>query len=350
MNDLVIDATELPVTMQGAKEDTSSQKWYFIPESAWDDFKLVQANPSPLNKAQFWKNLADNYLEVIIGYSIGDYEDKIRKALKIMDECSSHLDAVTKNTGIAKTVGGSASIVGEVMFVAGIGLAPITVGASLGLTFAGRAMGAAGGVTSLTSYFVSLHWDKSEAMKIKKATAPLFRATFSLYGFLKEYSNLLKEANEYLKKPEGEAEAKDAFTAAEVVKAGGKVAMKALNIGGVVYRGVKHARQTRQIKELVDFPQADNYVLKEARIGLATQTAAPGLKIAGKTIVAAGTTSAKVLSGSLAGFAIAFGIWDVVEGAQKIKNGSELAQEFRKSSETLKEESAMLIKLYKNLQ
>lgn len=350
LNDLVIDATELPVTMQVANEDTSSQKWYFIPESAWDDFKLVQANPSPLNKAQFWKNLADNYLEVIIGYSIGDYEDKIRKALKIMDECSSHLDAVTKNTGIAKTVGGSASIVGGVMCLAGIGLAPITVGASLSLTFAGVAMGAAGGVTSLTSYFVSLHWDKSEAMKIKKATAPLFRATFSLHGFLKECSNLLKEAKEYLKKPEGEAEAKDAFTAAEVVKAGGKVAMKALNIGGVVCRGVKHARQTRQIKELVDFLQADYYVLKEARIGLATQTAAPGLKVAGKTIVAAGTTSAKVLSGSLAGFAIAFGIWDVVEGAQKIKNGSELAQEFRKSSKTLKEESAMLTEFYKDLQ
>lgn len=203
LNDLVIDATELPVTMRIAKEDTSSQKWYFIPESAWDDFKFVQANPNPLNKAQFWKNLADNYLEVIIGYNIGDYEDKIRKAFKIMNGCSRKLDEVAKKSGIAKTVGGSASIVGGVMGVAGIFLAPTTGGASLGLTLAGGVMGAAGRSTSMTSYFVNLHWDKSEAKKIRKATAPLFRATFSLQGFLKEYGNLLEEANEYLKKPEG---------------------------------------------------------------------------------------------------------------------------------------------------
>ena len=112
LNDLVIDATELPVTMEVAKEGTSSQKWHFVPENAWDDFKLVQDDPNPLNKAQFWQNLADNYLDVIIGYSIDDYEDKLRKAFNILDECSSKLNAVTKDTGIARTAGGSASIVG----------------------------------------------------------------------------------------------------------------------------------------------------------------------------------------------------------------------------------------------
>jgi len=144
LNDLVIDATELPVTMKVAKEGTSSQKWYFIPENAWNDFKLVQANPNPLNKAQFWKHLADNYLDVIIGYSIDDYEDKQRKAFKILDECSSKLDVVAKDTGIAGTVGGSASIVGGGMAIAGLALAPITTGASLGLTFAGGALGILG--------------------------------------------------------------------------------------------------------------------------------------------------------------------------------------------------------------
>ena len=64
----------------------------------------------------------------------------------------------------------------------------------------------------------------------------------------------------------------------------------------------------------------------------------------------AGTTTAKALSGSLAGVGIFFGIWDVAAGAMQIKNGSELAQEFRKSSESLKEESAKLIAMYKELQ
>ena len=131
----------------------------------------------------------------------------------------------------------------------------------------------------------------------------------------------------------------------------GKVASDAYKIGGVVYKGVKHAKQARQIKAMVNFLQGDYYaVVKEARIGLATEAASPGIKIAGKTIVTAGTTTAKALSSSLAGIGIFFGIWDVAEGAKKIKNGSQLAQEFRKSSGSLKEESAKLIAKYKKLQ
>ena len=169
LNGFVIDASRLPVTMCDAEERTSSQKWYFIPENAWDDFKLVQADPNPLNKAQFWKNLADNYLDVIIGYSIDDYEDNLRKAFKIIDVCFKKLDKVTRDTGIARTVGGSASIVGGGLAVAGVALAPVTAGASLGLTFAGGAMSFAGGVTSTGSFFASLHGDKSEAKKIRKS-------------------------------------------------------------------------------------------------------------------------------------------------------------------------------------
>ena len=351
LNSLVIDASRLPVSMRDAEEGAPSQKWYFIPENAWDDFKLVQAYPNPLNKAHFWKNLADNYLDVIIGYSIDDYEDNLRKAFKIIDVCSRKLDVVTKDTGIARTVGGSASIIGGGLAVAGLALAPVTVGASLGLTFAGGAMGVAGGLTSTGSFLANLHWDKSEAKKIKKATTPLFNATFSLHGFLTEYISILKDADGFLKEPEGEAVAKDAYTTIEVTKGIGKVASEAYKIGDIVYTGVKHAKQARQINGVVNFLQADYYaVAEEARIGLATQAASPGLKIAGKTVVTAGTTTAKALSGSLAGVGIFFGIWDVAAGAMNIKNGSELAQEFRKSSESLKEESAKLIALYKELQ
>ena len=350
LNDLVIDATEQSITMKNAKEGTSSQKWYLIPEKAWDDFKLVQANPNPLKKAQFWKLLADRYLDVIIGYSIGDYEDKLQKALKISDKCSRKLNAVTKDTGIAGTVGGSASIVGGGMVVVGLALAPITAGASIGLTFAGTATGFAGGLTSTASSLVSLHWNKSKAKEVEKATAPLIHATFSLHGFLEEYINILKDANEFLGKPEGEAVAKDAYRALKKIKVTGEVAWRAYNIFDVVCMGVTHAKQARQIKVLANFLQADYYAVKDARIVLATQTAARGFKIPGKTVVAAGTTTAKALSGVMAGMGIILGIWDVVDGAKKIKNFSQLAHEFRKSSESLKEESAKLIALYEELQ
>ena len=352
LNDLVIDATKLPVTMQVAKEDTSSQKWYFIPESAWDDFKLVQANPNPLNMAQFWKNLADNYLDVIIGYSIDDYEDKLHKALKIIDECSRLLDKVAKDTGKAEAAGGGLGIGGGAMVIGGLLLAPFTFGSSLALTAAGAVTGVAGGITSLTGSLVNQSWEKGEAKTFKKATVPLFGATFILQEFLSEYIKILREATEFLKTTEGQAVANDAYTISEIIEASGKIAGKAFVLGNNVYKTVQSVKQAKQIKALVDFIQADYYALNGARIGLATHAAAPGLKVPllGKVVVTAGTTGAKVLSSSLAVFGIAFGIWDVVGGAKKIKNGSELAKDFRKASKNLKSESAKLIKTYKDLQ
>ena len=357
LSSLVIGAvgSSLPVSMHEVNgSPTLKQKWYFIPENAWDDFQLVQADPNPLNKAQFWKTLADDYLDVIIGYTIDDYEDKVHKAFNIIEECSSELNKVAKDTGIARTVGGSVQIIGGGLAIAGLVLAPFTAGASIGLTIAGVATGAAGGVTSFSSFLVNHVWDKSRKKKIIKATAPLFRATFSLQGFLNEYINNLKEAAEFLKTPKGEAVAKDAHTLIELAKEAAFSAANTAKAGYDLSKGVKHLKQAKQLKALVKLMQTTDYVFTEAvgtaRIGLATQAAAPGIRMFGKTIVAAGTTGAKALSGSMAGFGIAFGIWDIVGGAKKITNGSELAEEFHKSSERLKAESAKLIKLYKELQ
>lgn len=329
-----------------------NQKWFIVPEGAWDDFKLVQANPNPLTRAQFWKNLADNYLNVIVGYSVDDYGVKVHEAIETVDDCATKLDKVAKDTGITETVGGSASVVGGGMAIAGLLLAPFTAGVSLGLTVAGAATGVAGAATTLTGNLINKHWDESEAKKVQEATEPVFRATLSLQGFLSEYIGKLKEAAEFLKTPEGEAIARDAYNLMELSKEAGAIAWNTYKIGNAVVTGVQHVKQAKQIKALVDFIQADYYALNGARIGLATHAAAPGftIPILGKTLVAAGTTSAKVLSGSMAVLGVAFGIWDIVGGAKKIANGSELAKEFRKSSEDLKSESAKLIELYKELQ
>ena len=180
LSNLVIDAVTQPVSMHEVNcSPTLKQKWYFFPENAWDDFQLVQADPNPLNKAQFWKTLADHYLDVIIGFTIDDYEDKVHKAFKTMEECSSELNKVAKDTGIARQVGGSVKIIGGGLAIAGLVLAPFTAGASIGLTIAGVATCTAGGVTSFSSFLVNHVWDKSKKKKITKATAPLFRATFS---------------------------------------------------------------------------------------------------------------------------------------------------------------------------
>ncbi|KAL9968186.1 hypothetical protein ACROYT_G026529 [Oculina patagonica] len=323
LNDLVIDAATLPVTMH-------------------------EVNDTPKQGVVFHSRKRMGRLQT--RYSIDDYEAKVHQACNIMGECSSKLHQVAKDTGIARTVGGSASIIGGGMAIAGLVLAPFTAGASLGLTIAGVATGATGGVTSFGSSLVNHVYDKNEKKKVYKVTAPLFRATFSLQGFLKEYINNLREAADFLKTPEGETLAKDAYSFAKGAQQAGLGALHAYRVGDIVYTGVKHLKEAKRIKALVDFIEADFYVVKEARFGLATNAAAPGIRLFGKTIVAAGTTSAKALSGSLAGFGIAFGIWDIVGGAKKIKNGSELAEEFHRSSEHLRAESCRLIKLYKDLQ
>ena len=230
-------------------------------------------------------------------------------------------------------------------------LAPITAGASLGLTIAGAAVGGAGGVTTLTGDLVNQSWEKDESKKFKKATVPLFRAKFSLQGFLNEYVINLREAAEFLKTPEGQVVARDAYTVAEVVQGAAKIAYKAVVIGDNVYKAVQSVKQAKAIKAHVDFIQAYYYALNGARIELATEAAARGLTIPllGKTIWASGTTGTKALSSSLAVLGVALGIRDVVGGARKIHNRSELAQEFRKSSKNLELESANLIKLYKEL-
>ena len=347
LSNLVIDAVTQPVSMHEVRDTpTLKQKWYFIPENAWDDFQLVQADPNSLNKAQFWKYLADNYIDVIIGYSIDDYEDKVRKACNIMDECSSKLKKVAKGTGIARTVGGSVSIAGGGMTLAGLALTPFTAGTSIFLTIAGIATGALGGVTSFSSILVNHVWDRCGQKKIAKATAPLFSATFSLQGFLDEYINNFQGAAQFLKTPKGEAVAKDACILLKLARK----AVSTARDGYKISKEVKHLKQAKRLKDLVKSMQADYYVVKEARIGLATQAAAPEIRMFGKTVAAAGTTGAKALSGSMAVFGIAFGIWDVFQGAKKITNGSELAEEFHKNSKSLENGSAELIKLYKKLQ
>ena len=161
----------------------------------------------------------------------------------------------------------------------------------------------------------------------------------------------MEKAAEFLKTPEGKAFANDAYTFTEVAGAAGEIAKKAYQVGNTVINTARQAKQVKEITKLVEFIQADYYALSGARIGLATEAAAPGLSVPllGKTIISAGTTSAKVLSGSFAVVGVAFGIWDIVGSANEMNNGSDLAKEFRKTSKDLEEESGKLIKLYEEL-
>ena len=70
--------------------------------------------------------------------------------------------------------------------------------------------------------------------------------------------------------------------------------------------------------------------------GIAIGMAAPGFSIFGKTLIVAGSSTAKVLSGVFGVVGIGFGIWDVVEGSKDIE-GSETANEMREAARKMEE-------------
>uniref|UniRef100_A0A672L1J0 Uncharacterized protein n=1 Tax=Sinocyclocheilus grahami TaxID=75366 RepID=A0A672L1J0_SINGR len=71
---------------------------------------------------------------------------QIRKLRNTTDE----LESLHKNTTVGSLVGSPIGAVGGITSIAGLCLAPFTLGASLALTGAGAAIGAAGGVTGIT--------------------------------------------------------------------------------------------------------------------------------------------------------------------------------------------------------
>lgn len=347
---LVIDGTPptAQVFMKRFDESNEHQKWYIVPELAWDDFKISLREPNPLKKALFWKSMTDNYLDVIIGYGIEEFEARVLKAFEVIDECASSLEEVTRGTGIAGTVGGSVSVVGGGIAIAGIALAAVTAGVSLALTVGGTITALTGSATALTANLVHGGLDKRNRRKVNEATASLFCATYRFHSLLSEYSKYLQEADKYLETEkhktctdsiDGKVVAVKGITVVDMASATGKVAKKIYD----------HAKE---IKRLVALIKANAFVCRGADVGISTSTAAPGLTIpvVGKTLLTAGSTGAKALSGSFAAFGVLTGILDIYVGAKKIANRSELAEEFRASSDCLRKEAERLTNLYKGLQ
>ncbi|KAK1130153.1 apolipoprotein L5-like [Acipenser oxyrinchus oxyrinchus] len=74
-------------------------------------------------------------------------KQEIEKLLTELNGIADELDQVDRDCTIARTAGSSAGVVGGVLTIVGIGLAPVTFGASLGLFIAGTVTAVAGAVT-----------------------------------------------------------------------------------------------------------------------------------------------------------------------------------------------------------
>eukprot|EP00092_Neocalanus_flemingeri_P106042 GFUD01136004.1.p1 GENE.GFUD01136004.1~~GFUD01136004.1.p1 ORF type:complete len:564 (-),score=128.68 GFUD01136004.1:256-1947(-) len=365
LNGLVMELNNKNEVKMSNPSKSTRQTWTFVPNDLLLDFKFMEENKNPLIEASFYKNVYDNYFWAVCGFtSIHALKRAADDSLKLMKNAAEQLDKVAVDTGIAGSVGGGSAITGSVMSIAGLLLAPFTGGASLGLTFGGAAVGIAGGATSLTGTLINQAWEKSEAGKYREEFTEVRSGTLRLQSFLNIYIEKLKAAAVFLKTKEGEKLAldvlkvADAYTAAEITANTGKIGWNAYKFGTTAYKFGTTIVKTKDIaktikdaKSLVSFIQADYYAMKGIKEGVAI-AAASGIKIPiiGKTLVMAGTKTAASLTVIFSVVGIAFGIWEVVDSANKIKNGSELAKEFRKTVEEVKGTVKRLVDLDQELQ
>ena len=89
-----------------------------------------------------------------------------RELAKSLRKAAKQLKKVSKDTGITRIVGGSASIISGLCVIGGIVGVPFSAGASLGLAAAGLGTGRTG--TTLASSIINQAWVKPESKKINK--------------------------------------------------------------------------------------------------------------------------------------------------------------------------------------
>ncbi|XP_010777148.1 apolipoprotein L5-like [Notothenia coriiceps] len=99
------------------------------------------------------KAQAENLYKAIQRFNLllSEHGETLKKHTQELLCIADNLDKVSKGTKIAGITGGATSAVGGVAAVAGVALAPFTLGASLLLTVAGAGVMAAGGITGASA-------------------------------------------------------------------------------------------------------------------------------------------------------------------------------------------------------
>ncbi|XP_057172478.1 apolipoprotein L2-like isoform X4 [Ursus arctos] len=99
-----------------------------------------------------------------------DLEERIRKLRELADD----VDRVHKNCTISKIVAGSAGAASGILTILGLGLAPITAGASLTLLATGAGLGAAAAVTQVSTSIVEYSSQSSAQAQASRLTSSDF--------------------------------------------------------------------------------------------------------------------------------------------------------------------------------
>ena len=244
------------------------------------------------------------------GFTLQEYINNRRQFSLICKEHAAHMEKFSKDTGIARTVGGSVTVLSGGLAILGVILSPFTVGASLGLTISGITGGILGsgatiGATIAKDVNISL-----DQKKIKEALEEIDPQD-------KIVGELIVEINSSLRKMRSIMEKESWFQALGAAGGGVGLVTKGVNLGETIAQTVSYATRVAAI---------------------ADDAAVISVETAGKVGVAAGSTTAKVLSGIFAGVGIVFGAYDIYKGVKDI-GGSEIADKFQKFAREYDEET-----------
>ncbi|XP_058863718.1 apolipoprotein L5-like [Acipenser ruthenus] len=271
-------------------------------------------------------------------------KQEIEELLRELNGIADGLDKVDRDCTIAKTAGSSAGVVGGVLTIVGIGLAPVTFGASLGLSIAGAVTAVAGGATNVGTQIVkcvSDGKDNNRVNEIVKIIQTYLRVLGELCNIALPECNWNKEdaaLTGIVKTRLSAVAAAAGLVDAAVVAAAGAVIDVAVSPDAVadVIAGVADG------VNLSGVPAAGASAAGASAVGASAGRVAAGLvdDVAPAVLKGAG----RVVGGVAAGVFVVVDAVQIGLNAKKLYDGSptERAQEIRKLVETVELQLAKL--------
>ncbi|XDV19355.1 hypothetical protein PO909_024839, partial [Leuciscus waleckii] len=169
--------------------------------------------------------------------------------IKELDDAADELASVHKNTTVGSLVGSSVGAAGGIAAIAGVCLAPFTLGASLALTGVGVVAGVAGGVTGTASNITNMVRQKTLREKIVK--------------IINELKTTIKPMGELLNKIDKITEALNKLDIQRAARGVGKMCAEAAKEIRVFVKAVKAARGAASAARAV---RASAEAIKEVRM------------------------------------------------------------------------------------
>ncbi|XP_041091319.1 apolipoprotein L3-like [Polyodon spathula] len=149
--------------LQGKAVDRTSGEGRNSTEYKWTNTseELLESEDSSIEAEDLSSDLIEQFIQLFSEKKLA-----IEGYLKQLNEIADGLDEVNKNSAIAKTTGSCVSVAGGVMTIAGLVLAPFTLGASTLLAGVGLGVGVLGGATAVGTEITKAVIDGGENEKV----------------------------------------------------------------------------------------------------------------------------------------------------------------------------------------